>query len=293
MKKFKADPAAAAAKREEATNMLERGVAAITDSDSFRAYLSIMARFHRYSANNVFLIQIQGMIRGIEITHVAAYGKWQDLGYQVRKGEKGLSILAPMIIKDRDEDTREEKSKMVGFRTVSVFAASQCDPIEGKAQPLDTVDVTPLTTTSEIGTEIISRVRTIAEREGLTFKRIDTKPANGYYEYGKAIAVDADLADDMAAKTSVHELAHHYTDLKVIDDRQDREAIAEGCAFVVLNSFGLDTADYSFGYVAHWATDKKVLSRNLSVIQKISHRIIEEIGALDDASEYAEPMAAD
>ena len=113
--------------------------------------------------------------------------------------------------------------------------------------------------------------------------REDTKPANGYYQPSKKlIALDVDLKGDQLVKTLTHEVAHHVAHHSIATEKEDRETVAEGSAFVVLNHFGIDSSDYTFGYVAGWAQDKEVLHRNLTEIQKVSKTVIEAVERIEN-----------
>lgn len=136
------------------------------------------------------------------------------------------------------------------------------------------------------GTALYEHLHSFVERHGVAVSRRDTRPANGYYDRERQrIAVGTHLSTDHAAKTLAHETAHFVADHHALLAGRDAETIAESSAFVVLSHYGLDTASYSFPYVAGWAKDKAVLKRNLDAIQKTANRIIEGIEGAAEAGD--------
>ena len=253
--------------------LLEAGINQILDSESFADYLRAMSRFHSYSANNVMLIRWQ--FPGA--TKVASYPKWKALGRQVRKGEKGILIFVPFKRKFEDDDGNEF-TVVKGFGTGYVFDISQTD-----GDPLPTVPIFDLEDETEVGNVLAERLKLFLQQEGVELVTEDTKPAKGYYAPSKKlIALDVDLKGDQLVKTLTHEVVHYIADHNGFTSREDGETVAEGSAFVVLNHFGIDSSDYTFGYVAHWAEDKEVLRRNLVAIQKSSKLVINAIEELQD-----------
>lgn len=269
---------------------LERGVAEVLTSDRWRQWLDFQARFHRYSWGNTLLIRMQRP----DATLVAGYQTWKRMGRYVRKGEKGIKILAPVRVKRINEETGEEEYRLIGFTTATVFDVSQTD-----GKPLPEIART-LTTASEAGEALykaLRRVITIPVAESL-----DTFGANGYYDQGRdRIVIRADLAPDHKAKTLVHEYVHsicHRMDAGPVPGAY-MEAVAEGAAYVVCAHFGLDTSSYSFDYVASWAQDLNIVRAVMAEIQQVSCRIITEIEEVmglapqvPDESEVDEPVAA-
>jgi len=253
--------------------LLEDGISQILDSESFANYLRVMSRFHRYSINNIFLIQAQRP----GATRVAGYKTWQSMGRQVKKGEKGIVIYVPIRRTVEDEDGN--KTMIVkNFGTGVVFDISQT---EGEDLPSVDLPVADLTTTSEVGATIADQLKRFLAREQVTFAIENTKPAHGYYAPSKKhIAVDEDLQGDQFVKTLTHEVVHYVADHRGGTNRADGETVAEGAAFVVLNHFGIDSSDYTFGYVAAWARDREVLTRNLTTILQTARTVIDELEAI-------------
>ena len=254
---------------------LEAGIEQIVDSDHFRAYLETMARFHRYSFNNVLLIKMQRP----DATRVAGFRAWQEqFGRHVRKGERGIKIITPVMqaIVDEDPDTGEQRRRQirVGWSTGAVFDVSQT---EGK--PLPTL-ATPqlLQGESDASHAIFGYLAGYSVDQGAHVARQAQDyigRGNGFYSpHTREIAIAAGLKADAAAKTHAHETAHMVADHTGFEDSRDVETVAESAAFVVTHHFGLDTRAYSFDYVAGWAQDAGVFRRNLVAIQQTSHAMI-------------------
>jgi antirestriction protein ArdC len=196
---------------------------------------------------------------------------------QVKKGEKGIVIFVPIRRTLEDEDGNKY-TVVKSFGTGTVFDISQT---EGEDLHTVNLPVSDLTTTSEIGNTLADKLKQFLEQEQVSFAIENTKPAHGYYSPGKKhIAIDEDLSGDQFVKTLTHEVVHYVADHRGFTSREDGETVAEGAAFVVLNHFGIDSSDYTFGYVAAWAQEKEVLTRNLAAIQKSAQTVIDAIGGL-------------
>jgi antirestriction protein ArdC len=274
MGRFVPNAAAGKEKTANALQDLQTGIESLVNADNFRQYLSTMGKFRQYSANNTLLIMMQGIFRGIDTDRVAGYKAWQALGYQVRKGEKGLAILAPMT--KRDPKTGDEE--FIGWRTTSVFGVSQVDPIPGKAKNLDTVGVAGLVNgDADDCRELLSALEVVAVSHGCTVAYKPLADAHGYYAHAtREIVIRHNNPPAHQAKTLTHEIAHHLTPNILDMSRADREAIAESAAFVVCNVLGLDTSGYSFGYVANWVRGEiGIVKRNLAIIKKIADTILD------------------
>ena len=254
---------------------LEEGITAIIDGEQFRRYLDAMSRFHQYSASNVMLILAQRP----EATQVAGYRRWQQLGRQVRKGERGIRILVPhkQVV---EFDEGEETTIVRGFGIGTVFDVGQTD-----GEPLPEPPVAKeIREATDTGSALYRALETFATNQGVTIVRKEVERGNGYYApLRKQIAVDSRLSGDQATKTMAHETAHFVADHRGGIAREDAETVAESVAYVVLAHFGIDSGDYTFAYVARWAEDRQVLKRNLDAIQQTAWTVISGIGdhALD------------
>jgi hypothetical protein len=255
---------------------LERSVAAIQDSNTFRAYLAAQARFHTYSFGNVLLILAQRP----DATRVAGYRTWQSLDRHVKKGEKAIRIIAPASYKPKetDQQTGEELERQVTFfRSASVFDYGQT---EGK--PLPEVPVPVLD--SDAGAELYTSLEAVARTEGLTVvrghERLGTREQmQGFYEPDNRLIALKEGSQLQMTKTLGHELGHHFA--KHTESGPASETEAEGIAYVVLAHHGLDSGERSFPYVATWAQDKAILRAALARIQQVSLMIIERTEGQD------------
>lgn len=244
-------------KAQAAHERLTAEIESFETSEDWRRALAIAARFHHYSFGNSLLIWAQAADRGFEPTRVAGYQTWKSLGRQVRKGERGLTILAPNRAKREDEKTGETTYVLTGFRATAVFDISQTD---GDDVP-DTGDfVSPLESSSGLAYDFTEAEKILADRGfGLSF--VDgplAAGANGVTNYStRTVTVRRDLGDVQAFKTTLHELGHVILhDPKGgtrPDCRGEIEVEAESVAYVVASVLGIDTGSYSFGYVAGWA----------------------------------------
>ena len=304
----------------EITERLEQGVKDIFTSEMYTKYLLTMSKFHNYSFNNTLLIAMQRP----DATLVAGYNAWKNkFNRYVKKGEKGIQIIAPAPVKEREE--REKIDKDTGltvlnengkpeievverviprFRVTTVFDYAQTD-----GEPLPTLEVNELTARVKDYTllkEAIEQVSPVPIR----FGEIEGS-AKGYYSHmDKEICVRADMGESQTIKTMIHEVAHamlHDNDqMKQRGEEKDqltKETEAESIAFTVCSALGIDTSDYSFPYVASWASGKelKELKDSMDTIRltaadflekletAVAERSVEHITAM----EYAEKLIAD
>ena len=283
-------------KVKEITARLEQGVQAIFDSERYQEFLTAMSKFHDYSLNNTILIAMQGgnLVKG--------YTQWQkDFDRHVKSGEKGIKIFAPAPYKVKklvdkiDPETRkpmldregkaikeEKEISIPAFKVVSVFDISQT---EGKEFP--DLSVKPLLADVEQYEDFFEAIKRTSPVP-IAFENIQTS-ANGYYSNAdKRIAIKEGVSELQAVKTAIHEIAHakrHDVDLNAPPeqqnrvDRHTREVEAESIAYIVCQHFGLDTSDYSFGYVAGWSSGKEMteLKASLEAIQATAKELINDI----------------
>jgi antirestriction protein ArdC len=251
----------------------DEGIASILASDSFAQYLSVMSRFHHYSFGNIMLVLAQRP----EATQVAGYRSWQRLGRQVRKGEQGIRILVPhrrVVELEEGEETTVVRSFGIG----SVFDITQTDgnPLP---KPLAAREIREVT---DAGAALYGALEAYVTAHGITVVREELTRGYGYYAPARRqIGIDSRITSDQATKTLAHETAHAVADHRAGIARVDAETVAESAAYVVLSRYGIDSSDYSFPYVARWAEDRDVLTRNLAAIQQTSHAIISGIEERD------------
>ena len=262
----------------EITEKLEQGVKDVFTSDKYIEYLRFMGKFTNYSVNNIILIMMQMP----EASLVAGYKAWQTkFKRQVRKGEHGITILAPCphTKEIEDEDGNVKKVSWTSFRACKVFDVSQTD---GEELPTGCVEM--LDGTVQNYEELRRKLEAIAP-VAVEYQYIDGG-ANGFYSRAeKRIAVQLGMSEAQTIKTLVHEIAHailHNENGEEKDaDRYTREVQAESVAYTVCSMLGLDTSDYSFGYVAGWSTNKDVkeLTASMEVIRKTAKLITDGLAA--------------
>lgn len=259
---------------------LEEGITAIIDGEQFRRYLDAMSRFHHYSASNIMLILAQRP----EATHVAGYRRWQQLGRQVRKGERGIRILVPRTrVVELDEG--EEETIVRGFGVGSVFDISQTDgePLPEPPRPAE------LEGEHARSFWLCDQLRDELEERGVLLTLDELHGPKGIYQpLLRRVRVQAGMSADQTAKTLCHETAHVVAGHASGLPRQDAETVAEAASFVVLRHYGVDTSSYSFPYIAGWAEDRQVLTRNLVTIQQVSDTLITSI---EERSRYSASLS--
>ena len=286
-----------AGKVKEITAQLEAGVKDLFHSERYQDYLKAMSKFHDYSLNNTLLIVMQKP----DASLVAGFNKWRDeFERHVKRGEKGIKILAPAPYKIKKEQekldpdgkpiigedgkpvTEQKEITVPAFKVVSVFDVSQTD---GKEIPDIAVD--SLTGSVEQYEDFFKALEQTSPVP-VGFERIESG-AHGYYHNAeKRIALNEGESELQTVKTLIHEIAHaklHDIVLNAPPEQQERpsrrtrEVEAESIAYTVCQHFGLDTSDYSFGYVAGWSSDKdiKELKASLETIRATASELITEI----------------
>ncbi|MDM8005428.1 MAG: ArdC-like ssDNA-binding domain-containing protein [Phycisphaerae bacterium] len=253
---------------EELGKQLEQGA-----SEQMLAYLSAMARFHNYSWGNIMLIQLGRP----EASKVAGYQTWRRLGRQVKKGEHGIAIMAPMV-RRRREDEDEEEDKVFAFKTAYVFDVSQT---EGKPLPEATQ------TRGEPG-EWITRLKAFLASQGIQLLHLGSMSRAEGASFGGAVAVRPGLAAAEEFSVLCHEAAHewmHREDRGKDSSKTVRETEAEAVAFVVCQAVGLDTNTASSDYIGLYSGNKEVLAKSLGRIRRTAARIIEGLTASPDSKE--------
>ena len=285
-----------AERMKEITDRLETGIQELFESERYKAYLTTMSKFHSYSFNNTLLIAMQGG------QLVAGYNKWRDDFHRnVKKGEKAIKILAPAPFKAKKEVqkldaqgrpvmgkdgkpvTEVQEIQVPAFKIVSVFDVSQTE-----GEPLPSIGVEELTGSVERYGEFFKALEQISPVP-IGFEDIPGGSHGYYHLTEKRIAIQEGMSELQTLKTAIHEIAH--SKLHAIDpeapaieqaDRPDsrtREVQAESVAYAVCQHYGLDTSDYSFGYVAGWSSGKdlKELKASLETIRATAHELITTI----------------
>ena len=282
----------------EITDKLEQGIKELFESEKFKEYLTTMSKFYNYSFNNTLLIAMQKP----DATLIAGYTSWQrNFDRQVMKGEKGIKILAPAPYKAKEErekiDPATQKPVLdadgkpvtetvevmrPAFKVVSVFDVSQTD---GKELPDIAVD--ELTGSVENYAAFFEALKQESPVP-ISFEEIPGG-AKGYFSHAEnRIAIQEGMSEIQTIKTAIHEIAH--AKLHAIDpteklapeerkDRHTKEVEAESVAYTVCQRYGIETSDYSFGYIAGWSSDKdtKELKGSLETIRSTAAEMIESI----------------
>lgn len=274
----------------EITEQLEKGIKDMFTSEKYMDYLNTMSKFHGYSLNNTLLIAAQNPKASL----VAGFKSWEkNFERHVKRGEKGIKILAPspytkkvlqekvnpdtgeMILDKNGNPVKEETEiKLTSFRVVSVFDVSQT---EGKELPSVAHDLQDNIKDYPLYIQALEQVSDVP----IAFEEINGS-AHGYYSHATdSIAIQSGMSESQTVKTMIHEIAHsilhndNVPDAKE-KDRQTKEVEAESVAYTVCKHFGIDSSDYSFGYIAGWSADKELneLKSSLETIRKTSSGLI-------------------
>ena len=288
-----------AEKLKEITDRLEQGITELFDSERYKEYLRVMSKFHNYSFNNTLLIAMQKP----DASLIAGFTAWKNqFQRNVKKGEKGIKIIAPspfkikqetekidpqtqkpVIGKDGKPVTEEKEITIPAYKVVSVFDVSQTE-----GQELPDIAVDALTGDVEQYSDFFAALEKTSPVP-IGFEKIEGG-AHGYYHLeDKRIALDEGMSELQTLKTAIHEIAHaklHDIDLNAPKDEQQprvdrrtREVEAESVAYTVCQHYGLDTSDYSFGYVAGWSSGRELaeLKSSLETIRSAAADIINSI----------------
>ena len=282
-------------KVQEITEKLEQGLQELFESEKYKSYLNTMSKFHNYSFNNTLLIAMQKP----DATLVAGYKAWQrNFDRHVKKGEKGIRILAPapykikeerekidpvtnepMLDKDGTPIVEEAEIKIPAFRVVPVFDVSQTD---GKELPELSM--------GELSEDVEGYQNFMNALETVSPVRIEYEDipggAKGYFSRDiNRIAIQEGMSESQIVKTAIHEVAHAMLHNKEMEkdldhteqkDCNTKEVEAESVAYTVCQHFGIDTSDYSFGYIAGWSSGKEMteLKSSLDTIRRTASELI-------------------
>ena len=273
---------------------LESGVEELFTSNRYQEFLKTMAKFHNYSFNNTMLIAMQRP----DATLVTSYKNWQSMGRQVMKGEKGITIIAPTPYKKMkekevlDENQRpimgtdgKPKTEQVEVTVPHFKAVTVFDIAQTSGEPIQTLAPELLTAAVQDFDSFMQAIQKISPVP-IRFDEIDGN-ANGYYHnVDKEIVIKKGLSESQTLKTAIHETAHAklhdreiMESLGVKKDRLTKEVEAESVAYCVCSSFGLDTSDYSFPYIAGWSSSRemKEMKASMDVIRKTAGEMIDQL----------------
>lgn len=263
---------------------LQRGINQYLDSENFKNYLDFVSQFHNYSFNNILLLKAQKS----DITMIASFKKWNDLGRKIKKGEQALFVFAPTEVYKKDaegnyiKDNNGEFIKSIYFKLVPVFDISQTSgarlpqPIyrleENFKDPLEFKRIF----------EAISKISNVPIR----FEEFSEESnLNGYYHHEKKeIVIRKKMSEQMIVKTLLHELVHsriHSLD----ENRSQKEFEAESVAYIVANHFGIDTSNYTFGYLSSWTDEGRKIEMFTTALENITKEAQSLIRELDKSLE--------
>lgn len=277
------------AKLKELTDKLEAGIQEVFSSQRYKDYLKVMSRFHGYSYNNTMLILLQKP----DARLLAGYKTWQGMERNVKKGEHGIAILAPSkkrftkYMDKIDKETRKpvldkdgnpvkvrKEIEYLTFHPTTIFDVSQT---EGKPLPSMAEELEGQVTDYPI---IMDSLKEVAPAPIRFDNWEDTK--KGYFSpLLNEIVIKSGMSELHTVKTGIHETTHSilHGGTGNLKDSATMEVEAESVAFIVCNHLGLDTSDYSFGYLATWSSNKELpeLQKSLSTIQKTAHELIDKL----------------
>lgn len=298
----------------EITDKLEQGLQDLFSSEKYAEYLKVMASFYDYSASNTLLIYMQRP----DASHVAGFNDWKTKYHRhVKRDEHGIKILAPCPYKQHVEReqagpdgkpvTVTEEVTRAAFKYVTVFDVSQTE-----GEPLPELGVNELTGDVEHYPDFFEALKQVSPFP-VGFEAI-TSGAKGYCNYAEQrIAINEGMAEVQNVKTAIHEITHatlhnYYAEKErevppeKRKDQRTREVEAESVAFTVCQHYGIDTSDYSFGYIAGWSSDKQtrelkaslgtIRNTAASLIASIDEKFQEIVAAKEQAAEKENPLAA-
>lgn len=253
-------------RRDEDRQRMQAAAAALLTSDGWQRWIRVRSQngLARYSANNLMLIAWQCEERGLDPTYVAAFRKWNELGRAVRRGERALSILAPMPLRNRDTDEKKDRGGRDGdgrdqdkprvlFRRASVFDVSQTDPIPGADPAPLQPPAQPICGSSHehLIVPLCEHASTLGYR--VEFNEIPSGGPSGWCDYtDRVVVVAAQLPANAQVRVLVHELAHAHGISKTDYTRAQAEVLVECVTHIVLSTAGLDTRGESVPYIAGW-----------------------------------------
>ncbi len=287
-------------KVQEITEKLEQGIKELFESEKYKNYLNTMSKFHNYSFNNTILIAMQKP----DATLVAGFQAWKkNFERHVKKGEKGIRILAPAPYKVKEEQEKldpETKEIMLdkdgkpvmeeveitipAFRAVSVFDVSQTDGRE-----LPELAVSELSADVEDYQDFMKALEMVSPVP-IGYEDISGEAKGYYHTEGQRVAIQLGMGESQTVKTAIHEVAHaklhsrelnRDAELSEQKDRNTKEVEAESVAYTVCQHFGIDTSEYSFGYIAGWSSGKEMteLKSSLDTIRRTASEMISGIEA--------------
>lgn len=280
-------------KYQEITEKLLNGVTEVFQGDRFKQYLQTMSKFHSYSFRNSLLIHLQMP----EAKRVAGFESWKKFNRYVKRGQKGIAIFAPYLIKKKvqsesenpEEDGGETEQALVKFKITYVWDVSQTE-----GEPLPSF-CNELTGDVDRFDQIFSMLKEIS-LYSIIFEQIPGTVKGYCSSENRKIAIQIGMSDEQTIKTLIHEIAHSLLHEDSKKSREQEEVEAESVAFIISDFLGVDTSSYSFDYVAVWSREMETseLQEILANIQQQASTIIsqlsEKIDVLAQEEEKAQPL---
>lgn len=291
---YKVTAEARKAEMTEITAKLEQGVKDIFNSDRYKDYLRFCAKLPKYSVNNQILIMLQKP----EATMCQSFLSWKNMGRSIKKGEKGIRILAPSPFKVQQEQNKIDEYgspildkdgnniKEIVMITINAFKpVSTFDISQTEGEPIPNIEVNELTSTIEGYETLLNSISEIVSVP-ITFENISSG-AKGYFSLAdNRIVIQEGMSEAQTLKTLIHESAHSILHSKTALDssaekksKNQKETEAESVAYIVCQHYGIDTSEYSFQYLATWSKDKEVseLKSSLDIIRETASSLIDKI----------------
>ena len=281
-----------------AFEQIEEGIAAIDTDTDWLQFLAFQSKFYNYSVGNTMHIYRQNP----NASFVKGYRAWNELGRYVKKGSKGIAILAPCVRKAKDEDDladravcksdadKNDKKVIAGFRIAYVYDIADTD---GSDEFLPVL-VKGMSGNSDRERTIYEKLRDVISQEHLVLEVTGTVPKGSYNVETGFISINVDYDYVQRIKTLLHEYAHavDFTMNPGEDIKKNiRELVAESVAFVVMQYMGFDTSSYSIGYIKSWMKDAEELKNVAATVQKIACRIIDKLlEVMDEMEGQEEPV---
>ncbi|MDX6648300.1 MAG: hypothetical protein QOJ97_251 [Solirubrobacteraceae bacterium] len=265
--------------RQQDRDRLQLAIRELQNTDGWRAWLRARARLHSYSLRNTLLIAMQAAHQGFEPTHVAGFKTWLMLGRCVRRGEKGLRILAPIIVKSHDADADENAGERPRyFRATHVFDISQTDPLPDRDPPPLELAREPLHGDSHA--HLLPALQGLATQLGFSVTYEPQPRADGTCDRAdRRIRIRQELAANGRVATLIHELAHALIDPALNLSRPLEEVVVEAVAYIVCAGAGLDTGCDSVPYIASWGAEDAAeqVAETSRLIDGLARRIEESL----------------
>lgn len=281
-----------AERRERDRKRLEDATRALQSSDGWRRWVAVRRHngLARYSANNQFLLVCEAWARGIELSYVAGYRWWAEHGYQVRKGERALGVLAPLVRKVDDPENGKRVRRVVGFRGVAVFDRSQVDA-GPDATPIEPPAAEPLCGDSHAA--LLPRLEAFAASIGVRVSYAEpmrSEGARGYYRHSERLVAIAPDEPNAMVRTLLHELAHALVAARrpegeravdgLVLDYAEEECVVECTGHIAASAIRLDTSGEAVSYVAGWGEGGKlaVVAEAARLIDSLASELEQAMG---------------